>query len=233
MNRVMRTRDGRLVQVRPVRLYGVPQPRVMQPHPRATAQMTPPHAAEPHASSQPASAPATTEEAVRQPEAQPIPSGQAYRVTSPPEHSLVTASLAQQLSQMLEQFAQANGFSAERPLNVAFGRGTLGLHRFRRAADIYAIGGKGLGQWAQEWNAAMRQATNTSDPQKRAQQVRDEKVRNLGYKLYTAMQAHGGWAQPQGYPVQLFGPWTRAEGPHKGISDQLLHAHRDHIHVAK
>lgn len=231
MNRVIRKADGRLVQLRPVRLYGVPQPRVVRPHPGTGASMTRPRTAAPHAPSQPA--PATSEETTRQPEAQPIPSGQAYRVTSPPEHSLVTPPLAQQLSQVLEKFAQTNGFNAERPLDVAFGRGTLGLHRFSRAADVYAIGGKGLGQWAQEWNAAMRQAANASDPQKRAQQVTEEKARNLGYKLYKALQAQGGWAQPSGYPVQLFGPWTRSEGPHKAISDQLLHAHRDHIHVAK
>jgi hypothetical protein len=172
-------------------------------------------------------------ETTRQPESQPIPSGQAYRVTSSPEHSLVTPPLAQALSQIFEQFAQVNGFSAERPLDVAFGQGTLGLHRFRRAADIYAIGSKGLGQWAQEWNAAMRQTTGAPNPQERARLVAAEKARNLGYKLYITLQTHGGWAQPPGYPVQLFGPWTRSEGPHKAISDRLLQAHRDHIHVAK
>jgi hypothetical protein len=190
-----------------------------------------PRTAPPPASSQPA--PAATEETTRQSEAQPIPSGQAYRVTSPLEHSLVTPLLARQLSQILEQFAQANGCSAERPLDVAFGQGTLGLHRFKRAADIYAVGGKGLGQWAQEWNAAMRQATGAPNPQERARLVEAEKARNLGYKLYTTLQTHGDWAQPPGYPVQLFGPWTRGEGPHKAISDRLLQAHRDHIHVAK
>jgi hypothetical protein len=231
MNRVIRTADGRLVQLRPVRLYGVSQPHVVQPHPHTQAQMMHPRAAALHASSQ--SAPTTPEETARQAEPQPIPSGQAYRVTSPPEHNLVTPPLAQQLSQILEQFAQANGFNAERPLDVAFGRGTLGLHRFRRAADIYAIGGKGLGQWAHEWNAAMRQAIGAPNPQERARLVAAEKARNLGYKLYTTLQAHGGWAQPPSYPVQLFGPWTRSEGPHKAISDRLLQAHRDHIHVAR
>jgi hypothetical protein len=126
-----------------------------------------------------------------------------------------------------------NGFSAEQPLDISFGRGTLGLHRFGRAADVYAIGGKGVGQWAHEWNATMRQAASGPNPQERARVVAAEKKRNLGYKLYIALQAHGGWAQPAGYPVQLFGPWTRREGPHKAISDRLLYAHRDHIHVAK
>ncbi len=231
MNRVIRTADGRLVQLRPVRLSRVAASHVTPPHPHTQAPMTHPRAAAPHASSQPA--PTTTEETTRQPESQPIPSGQAYHVTSPPEHSLVTPPLAHALSQILEQFAPVNGFSAERPLDVAFGQGTLGLHRFRRAADIYAIGGKGLGQWAHEWNTAMRQATSAPNPQERARSVAAEKARNLGYKLYTTLQTHGGWAQPPGYPVQLFGPWTRSEGPHKAISDRLLQAHRDHIHVAK
>jgi hypothetical protein len=170
---------------------------------------------------------------MRQPALQPIPSGQAYRVTSPPEHSLVTPPLASALHQVFERFAQANGFSAEQPLSVSFGRGTLGLHRSGRAADIYAVSEKGFSQWAHEWNSAMRRATTAPTPQERARLVAEEQARNLGYKLYKALQAHGGWAQPPGYPVQLFGPWTRGEGPHKAISDQLLSLHRDHIHVAK
>jgi hypothetical protein len=170
---------------------------------------------------------------MRHPAWQPIPSGQAYRVTSPPEHSLVTPPLASALHQVFEQFAQANGFNAEQPLRVSFGRGTLGLHRSGRAADIYAVSEKGLSQWAHEWNSAMRQAASAPTPQERTRLVAAEQARNLGYKLYKALQAHGGWAQPPGYPVQLFGPWTRGEGPHKAISDQLLSLHRDHIHVAK
>ena len=79
----------------------------------------------------------------------------------------------------------------------------------------------------------MRKAAAANEPQERARIIDEEKKRNLGHKLYKALQARGGWAQPQGYPVQLFGPWTRGEGPHKAISDQLLRAHRDHIHVAK
>lgn len=163
----------------------------------------------------------------------PIPTGQFYRVVSPAEESLVTPLLARELGKALEQFAQSNGFSAEQPLPVAFKRGTLGLHRFGRAADMYAAGGKGIGQWASEWNAAMRQANAATDPQERARLIEAEKQRNLGYKLYKALQAHGGWAQPPGFPVQLFGPWTRGEGPHKAISDRLLQAHRNHIHVAR
>jgi hypothetical protein len=154
-------------------------------------------------------------------------------VVSPAQESLVTPPLASELSKALEQFAQSNGFSAERPLDIAFKRGTLGLHRFGRAADIYAAGGKGIGQWAHEWNEAMRKAKAAANPQERARLAEEEKQRNLGYKLYKALQAYGGWAQPKGYPVQLFGPWTRGEGPHKAISDKLLTAHRDHIHLAR
>jgi hypothetical protein len=142
-------------------------------------------------------------------------------------------SLAGDLSKVLEQFAGASGFSQENPLTIHFRPGTMGLHRFGRAADIYAVGGKGVGEWAREWNEAMRRAAAESNPQERERIVAEEKARNLGYKLYKALQAHGRWAQPPGYPVQLFGPWTRIEGPHTAISDRLLSMHWDHIHVAK
>ena len=49
MNRVIRTPDGRLVPLRPVRLY-----RLTPPGAQAPVQMTPPHTARPHSSSQPA-----------------------------------------------------------------------------------------------------------------------------------------------------------------------------------
>jgi hypothetical protein len=168
-----------------------------------------------------------------QPQLQPIPAGKFYRVASPVEESMVTPPLANELGKALEQFSQSNGFGPERPLSVSFKRGTLGLHRFGRAADIYAVGGKGIGQWAREWNEAMRKANAATNPQERARLVEEEKRRNLGYKLYKALQSHGGWARPSGFPTQLFGPWTRGEGPHKAISDRLLRAHRDHIHVAR
>ena len=58
----------------------------------------------------------------------------------------------------------------------------------------------------------MRQAASASDPQQRAQQVTEEKARNLGYKLYIALQTHGGWAQPPGYPVQLLGRGRAVRG---------------------
>jgi hypothetical protein len=213
-SRMVRTPGGRTARLRPVRLFRLKHPRVQT---QMTILQTPqPESAEPG-----------------QFGLQPIQNGQFYRVVSPAEESLATPPLASELSKALEQFAQSNGFSAEQPLSVSFKRGTLGLHRFGRAADIYAAGGKGIGQWAREWNEAMRKANAAANPQERARLVEEEKQRNLGYKLYKALQDYGGWAQPKGYPVQLFGPWTRGEGPHKTISDKLLHAHRDHIHLAR
>jgi hypothetical protein len=211
---MVRTPDGRMARLRPARL-------LRRRHPHAQTQVTilppqQPESAEPGQSG-----------------LQPIPNGQFYRVVSPAQESLVTPPLASELGKALERFAQSNGFTAEQPLGVSFKRGTLGLHRHGRAADIYGAGGKGIGQWAREWNQAMRKAKAVTNPQERARLVEEEKQRNLGYKLYKALQDYGGWAQPKGYPVQLFGPWTRGEGPHKTISDKLLHAHRDHIHVAR
>src|SRR5215475_12529317 len=213
-SKFVRTPDGRKARLRPIRLFRMK-------HPRAQVQVT----------IQPPPQPETAES--DQPKLHPIPVGKFYRVVSQVEESLVTPLLASELGKALEQFAQSNGFSAEQPLSISFKRGTLGLHRFGRAADIYAAGGKGIGQWARGWNEAMLKANAVTNPQERARLAEEEKQRNLGYKLYKALQAHGGWAQPKGYPVQLFGPWTRGEGPHKAISDKLITAHRDHIHVAR
>lgn len=210
----VRTPDGRTARLRPVRLF-----RMRHPHTQTHVTILPPP--------QPESAESN------QSNLEPIPNGQFYRVVSPAQESLVMPPLASELSKALEQFAQSNGFSAEQPLDIAFKRGSLGLHRFGRAADIYAAGAKGIGQWAHEWNEAMRKAKASPNPEERLRLVEEEKRRNVGYKLYKALQAHGGWAQPKGYPAQLFGPWTKGEGPHKTISDRLLYAHRDHIHVAR
>src|SRR5262249_7435038 len=164
----------------------------------------------------------------------PIRSGRFYRVFWPSDFPIIVVpELADQLAVVLEEFAQQSGSGTDSPLKIVVRPGTMGLHRSGRAVDIYEVGGKGIGQWAHEWNAAMRRAAATKDPQERTRIIGEEKARNLGYKLYKAFQARGGWAQPPGYPVQLFGPWTRAEGPHKGISNRLLRMHRDHIHVAR
>jgi hypothetical protein len=164
----------------------------------------------------------------------PIRSGRFHRVAWPVGFPIVVVdALAEQLNAVLEEFAQATGTTTEAPLKIVLRPGTLGLHRAGRAVDIYGIGGKGIGRWATEWNAAHRKAAASKDPAEQARIIEEEKTKNLGYKLYKALQARGGWARPQGYPVQLFGPWTRGEGPHKAISDKLLRLHRDHIHVAK
>jgi hypothetical protein len=164
----------------------------------------------------------------------PIRSGRFHRVLWPSNFPiLVVPELADHLTVVLDEFAQASGSAAGDPLKIVVRPGTMGLHRSGRAVDIYEVGGKGIGKWAQEWNAAMQTAAAAKDPQERTRIIDEEKGRNIGYKLYMALQARGGWAQPPGYPVQLFGPWTRSEGPHKQISDRMLRAHSDHIHVAR
>jgi hypothetical protein len=109
----------------------------------------------------------------------------------------------------------------------------FGHHQVDRAADIYAVGGVGLDAWKGRWDRAFALARGAPTPlAARLLREREEK-RNLGWRLYKALQRYGRWAQPYGYPVQLFGPWTRSEGPSRCISNFLLQAHRDHVHVAK
>jgi hypothetical protein len=149
------------------------------------------------------------------PRLRPVPSGLAYRVNLGPGNAPVTEELAAEVSRVLERFARESGFTDLRPAEIEFGKGTLGHHQVGRATDIYGVGGIGLGKWKARWDA------------------RREAHANLGWRLYRALQRYGRWAQPYGYPIQLFGPWTREEGPWKFISNGLLAAHRDHIHVAK
>jgi len=163
----------------------------------------------------------------------PAPSGRAYHVTSPPASAMMTRELADELSRALERFAIEAGFDDRRPVGVFFRPGIFGHHQLGRAADIYAVGGVGVEAWKRRWNEACRRAARTTDPAERQVITKREPVINLGWRLYKALQLYGRWAQPYGYPVQLFGPWTRAEGPWRHISDRLLRAHRDHIHVAK
>lgn len=163
----------------------------------------------------------------------PVPSGRAYRVDSPPHNAPVTPELAQELGRVLERFAVEAGFSPERPVGLYFKPGVVGHHQVGRAADVYAVGGVGLDRWKEQWDAAKRRASHVADPRERDAIMATERRRNLGWRLYKALQLHGQWARPPGYPIQLFGPWTRTEGPWTRISDRLLHAHRDHIHVAK
>jgi hypothetical protein len=120
----------------------------------------------------------------------------------------------------------------QNPIGIFFKPGVVGHHQVGRAADIYAVMGIGLDQWKHKWDEAQRVARTVTSEQSRVIRGREQK-QNLGWRLYKTLQRYGRWAQPYGYPIQLFGPWTRTEGPWRYISDRLLDAHRDHIHVAK
>jgi hypothetical protein len=163
----------------------------------------------------------------------PVPSGRAYCVLSPAANAMVTRELADELQRVLERFAIEAGFNDQRPVPIFFKPGIFGHHQLGRAADVYAVGGVGIDQWKRHWDDACRRAAQAVDPPTRQIITKTEPVKNLGWRLYKALQHYGRWAQPYGYPIQLFGPWTRSEGPWKYISDRLLRAHDDHIHVAK
>jgi hypothetical protein len=163
----------------------------------------------------------------------PVRSGEGYRVASPSSHARVTPELADELQRVLERFALEAGAGSRQPIPIFFKPGIFGHHQVGRAADIYAVDGVGLDEWKRRWDVAQRQAAGAATPLDRRLIVETEEKRNLGWRLYKALQRYGRWAQPYGYPVQLFGPWTRSEGPWKYISDFLLHAHRDHVHLAK
>ena len=163
----------------------------------------------------------------------PIPSGEAYRAASAPGNGLVTRELASELQRVLERFARDASFSARTPVSVFFKPGVVGHHQVGRAADLYAVGGLGLDEWKRRWDDARLRAAGRARSEDRDAVMSGEREQNLGWRLYKALQVYGQWAQPPGYPIQLFGPWTRTEGPWTFISDRLLHAHRDHIHVAR
>jgi len=146
---------------------------------------------------------------------------------------LVTPELAAELERVLERFACDAGFGTARPVGIFFQPGVVGHHQVGRAADIYGVGGLRLDVWKKRWDMAHAEACRATTPEERAARLTKEKRCNLGWRLYKAIQCYGRWSQPYGYPIQLFGPWTRSEGPWKFISDRLLYAHRDHIHVAK
>jgi hypothetical protein len=152
----------------------------------------------------------------------PIRSGHAYRVAPLPTNAFVTPTLAAELAHVLERFAKEAGFSNERPVEILFKPGVVGHHQVGRAADIYAVAGRGIDAWKEDWDRDV-----AAGDLERARHL------NLGWRLYKSIQSYGRWSQPQGYPIQLFGPWTRSEGPWHRVSDPLLFAHRDHIHVAK
>jgi hypothetical protein len=163
----------------------------------------------------------------------PVPSGHAYRAEFTGEPERVTPELAAELRRALERFAEEAGATCAKPVRIGFGRGIFGHHQVGRAVDIYAVNGLRLDGWKQRWDAAHCRARAARTRLERRLIVETEQKRNLGWRLYKVLQMHGRWAQPYGYPIQLFGPWTREEGPWRHISNFLLHAHRDHIHLAK
>jgi len=163
----------------------------------------------------------------------PLPSGRTYHIDSPPANALVTRELADELGRVLERFARDAAFSERNPVRLFFKPGVVGHHQVGRAADLYAVDGRGLDQWKQRWDESVERATRAGRTEEREAIMRNERAGNLGWRLYKTLQLHGRWARPAGYPVQLFGPWTRTEGPWRRISDRLLRAHRDHLHVAR
>ena len=162
-----------------------------------------------------------------------MPSGRAYRVSSPPCKGMVTRELAEELQRVLERFAREAGFCEQLPIDLEFRPGVVGHHKVGRAADIYGVSRHGLDKWHARWDAALDEALRKRNRGETKSIMDIECKENLGWRLYKALQIHGRWSQPCGYPVQIFGPWTRSEGPWTLISNGLLRAHRDHIHVAK
>jgi hypothetical protein len=170
---------------------------------------------------------------------------------------LVQPTLAEALETVFERFAGQAGFTPDKPLDIQLSRGFKAGspgHGQGRAADIAAVGGKSLLAWKQEWDRALAAAEKLPDPQQRAEAIAAAQGRNLGYRLYKALQVHGGWrVNPKSWRVyrgvlQLFGPWTATEGPWKTmqianptayqqerLADQqwVFRAHQDHIHVAR
>jgi hypothetical protein len=146
---------------------------------------------------------------------------------------MVTGRLARELQDVFERFAREAGFDEQDRVGIFLRPGIFGHHKVGRAADIYAVGGVGFDIWKRRWDEVHRRAGGVLDERSRCAILARERRRNLGWRLYKTLQLNGCWSQPYGYPVQLFGPWTRSEGPWKYISDFLLNAHRDHIHAAK
>lgn len=177
--------------------------------------------------------------------------GVAYRIASPQGAILVTPALAMALETVFERFAHDCGFEPRRPLVVGIDRGYAphsAGHFEGRAADIAAVGGIGLAEWARRWQDA------SSVDGSSAGTSRPERQRNLGFGLYRALQEFGGWrVNPTGWSpyrlvTQLFGPWTPRFGPWKRLrihepdaaerrrmahQKWVFRAHRDHIHVAR
>ena len=157
----------------------------------------------------------------------PLPPGEFYTLDSPPWNAMVTRPLARELSRVLDRFAKEAGFTADKKVELHFEPGVVGHHQEGRAADLYQIQRRRLDEWRKDWDRAQALA----EPERTAA-IAGQRRRNLGWRVSVALATYGNWARPPGYPVQLFGPWSRETGPHHAISDRLLNAHRDHIHIA-
>ncbi len=163
----------------------------------------------------------------------PVRSGRSYRVDSPARNALVTPDLARELERVLEEFGLRTQRGRRKRIGIFFIPGSFGHHKVGRAVDIYGVNGRGLDDWKRRWDRAWQRCSDAIDEVSKRALLDRERQENLGWQLYKTLQTCGRWSQPCGYPIQLFGPWTRSEGPWKQISDFLLNAHRDHIHVAK
>src|SRR5215475_12623651 len=163
----------------------------------------------------------------------PVQSGSNFRVDSPPENALVTRELAAELERVFELFGSKARKDGKGRVGVYFKPGIFGHHKVGRAADIYAVGGIGFEHWKADWDAALCSCAEVVNEGERRARLNELRRKNLGWQLYKTLQTYGRWSQPSGFPIQLFGPWTRSEGPWHFISDFLLKAHCDHIHVAK
>ena len=159
-----------------------------------------------------------------------IRSGRNFRVDSSIQR-VGHPELAHELHQVLDRFGR--DVTTEQTELSFFKPGIFGHHQVGRAADIYGVGGVGLDIWKRRWDEARQRVGRASSAFAGRAILDKERQDNLGWRLYKALQNCGRWSQPYGFPIQLFGPWTREEGPWKYISDFLLNAHRDHIHVAK
>ena len=130
-----------------------------------------------------------------------VESGLSFRVASPPANALVTRELASELEHVLEKFSLEAGFDERHPVSVYFKPGIFGHHRVGRAADIYEVGGIGIGEWRARWDRARQRMCETPHSREREAIAAAERNRNLGWRLYKAHQIHGRWAQPYGFPI--------------------------------
>jgi hypothetical protein len=85
-----------------------------------------------------------------------MPDGRGYRVDVQGGEAAITPVLAAELRRVLEIFAADAGFDDRRPVQVMFKPGIFGHHRVGRAADIYGVGGIGIGEWKSRWDEAGR-----------------------------------------------------------------------------